>query len=220
MIRTQPGFLETLRGAGFDALDRLAARDTGRVVTDHRSSWVRQTAIGPTNVYIKTYDYPTPADRRRGLGRTTCLARSRARREWDALEWLDAKGFSAPSPLLLAEARWLGWLHRALLVTEAWPGTRADEALAQLGPAARTDLVDALRAAIGRWHAAGFRDRNLDLRNLLVDQDGSGQWRIAKIDSPRFRIRPAGNTKDALAAADWARFEAGLRAVAGAGADR
>ena len=50
-------------------------------------------------------------------------------------------------------------------------------------------------------HRAGFRDRNLDLRNLIVDGD-----RVTKIDSPRHRLVEPGDHDDALRRADWDRL--------------
>ena len=72
--------LDRFAAAGLDDLEALSSRDLGEPITTARSSWVRRTMIGPETFYVKTYDYPTARDRHRGLGRTTALARSRARR--------------------------------------------------------------------------------------------------------------------------------------------
>ncbi|MCA8943021.1 MAG: hypothetical protein KDB80_10715, partial [Planctomycetes bacterium] len=165
-----------------------------------------------TNVYIKTYDYPTPGDRRRGFGRTTWLARSRAHAEWAALEWFENQGLEGARGLLVAERRRFGVLRRAVLVTEAWRGRPANEALAAMSRADGDELVAAIRAKVAEWHARGFRDRNLDLRNLLVRRL-DGVWSVVKIDSPRWRLRSGGAPTDRLARSDRARLDADLATI-------
>ncbi len=211
-VRVDPTFADALREAALDSLEELSSRDLGVVITDHRSSWVRSTTVGTRNVYIKTYDYPTPADRYRGIGRTTFAAPSRAAREWAALAWFDAMGFVAPQPLLLGEARRFGFLRRAVLITEAW-GTSAQEILPDLTGTEAAELAEAIRRAVRAWHAAGLRDGNLDLRNVLVRRDEGAsppRWDVAKIDSPKWRHVRAGREDDARAHADWQRLEAEL----------
>jgi hypothetical protein len=208
------GFGEERRRAGLSSLELLSARDLGEPVTDRRSSWVRRTTIGSSEVYIKTYDYPGAGDLMRGLLRTTWLAPSRARREWDALLWMRAEGLPAPEPLALAERRWHGVLRRAVLVTQAYPGQRMDQLLLALSRGERDGLLRALEAFVEGLHRRGFRDGNLDLRNLLarrVDDDPSGAWEIVKIDSPRHRLLRPGPAHDRRARADWDRLAASLR---------
>jgi hypothetical protein len=66
---------------------------------------------------------------------------------------------------------------------------------------------------------AGFRDRNLDLRNLIAvcaTHEPSWEptdWSIYKVDSPRFRIVSPKAGKDALAAADLVRLERSLASL-------
>ena len=207
---------------GAEAWDALVARATalglaapgergfGTVVTDHRSSWVRRAETAPRSFFIKTYDYPRSADRWRGAGRNTWLAPSRAHREAQALCWLRDRGLGKVVAVAVAEWRTPGWigslglLRRAVLVTEAWPGTAADQALAALGTAERTSLLDALTTYAERLHAQGFRDGNLDLRNLLVQRDAAGTWHCTKIDSPRWRV--CARPRDAASRADWDRL--------------
>lgn len=207
---------------GAEAWDALVARAAalglatpgergfGAVVTDHRSSWVRRAEVDTRSLFIKTYDYPSTADRWRGAGRNTWLAPSRAQREAQALRWLGDRDLGQVATVAVVEwrtPRWLGslgLLRRAVLVTEAWPGTAAGEVLPQLDAGERTALLDALVAHVDCLHAQGFRDGNLDLRNLLVHRDPTGAWRCTKIDSPRWRLgkRP----RDAAARADWDRL--------------
>lgn len=208
-VRAWPGALEAVRAAGMDDLASLTSPARGDAVATARSSWVRTFSIGTIKVYAKTYDYPSPTDRRRGIGRTTALARSRAAREWDALAWLREHGFAAPAPLLVGEQRQRLLLRRAVLLTEAWNGEPLDALLPALAPDDARALIAAVRAEVAAWHAAGFRDRNLDPRNLLARRGPNG-WTIAKIDSPRHRLRRPGAREDRLTRADWARLDRGL----------
>lgn len=66
-------------------------------------------------------------------------------------------------------------------------------------------VAAAIGELVGRLHHLGFRDRNLDLRNLLVQRTAEG-WQIAKIDSPRWRLVRPGARIDAATRADWLRL--------------
>lgn len=196
----------------------LSTRAMGECVTDHRSSWVRSVAVEGTSAFVKTYDYATWHDRLRNWGKWTApWRRSRAARECAAFRWLAGKGFPTPGTYACFEWRTLGFLRRATLVTARAPGTPADRLLAEGKDAGRRALTERIARFVRELHVLGFRDRNLDLRNLIVADDG-----ITNIDSPRHRIVAAGRTDDALARADWQRllpqFPAELRDLARAAA--
>lgn len=170
-----------------------------------RSSWTHRR-IGPAGDYaIKTYVYRTAWDRVRAWPRTWSSAAARANREWDALVWMQAHGFAAPNPVAVAEERRHGWLTRATLIVEWWPGESLDLLLPRLPATEQDELVGCLFAWVHRLHASGFRDRNLDLRNLLARRE-QDHWQLAKIDSGRFCLRRQASTTDRLARADWARL--------------
>ena len=200
---------ECLRVGIADA-QALSSRDLGQPVTDHRSSWVRRARIGSIDVFIKTYDYPGVRDKVRGLLRTTFLAASRAERERQALCWMRERGFAAPEPMAVLEQRRFGVLRRAVLVTEAWPGTPLPELLATTATGERDALLRTLEATVESLHREGFRDGNLDLRNLLARQTEDGSWEVAKIDSPRHRLVAAGGHHDRRARDDWERLSRSL----------
>lgn len=215
IIAAAPGFLDTARAAGLGSIGALCSKQLGDPVTNRRSSWVRSATIRSIHLYAKTYDYPTPRDRRRGIGRTTLLARSRAAREADALRWFDANGFPGPKPLLVAEARTFALLRRAVIVTSAWGDTDLRKLLGNCSSPPPSGLLETVARTIESWHRLGFRDRNLDPRNLLVQHNpaGNDRWLVAKIDSPRYRLRRAASTeppRDRLARQDWARLLRGL----------
>ena len=184
----------------------LSARGIGETVTNHRSSWVGKLAIDRIDIYVKTYEYTAWRDRLRNWGKWTAPGRaSRAGRECEALQWLTANNFPTARPLACLEWRECGFLARASLVTAAFAGEPADQNLAAAPQARRREVAAAIGGFVARLHAAGFRDRNLDLRNLLVQQSPD-QITIAKIDSPRFRLVKAGRRGDKLADDDWQRL--------------
>ncbi len=203
------------------ALAQFGRRALGTEIADHRTSWVRRLATDRGVFYIKCYEFAGCVQKLAQLWRRpAALLRPRVRREFDALEWLRAHDFAAPEPVLALEWRRFGWLQLSALVTKEVPGQRADTLLPSLPPDARRDLARALGAFVDRLHAAGFRDRNLDLRNLIVATGADGSWRIAKLDSPRFRLRSPGDREDALARGDWQRLLPQLRAFDLEGAAR
>ncbi|HEX6811103.1 MAG TPA: lipopolysaccharide kinase InaA family protein [Planctomycetota bacterium] len=184
----------------------LAARSLGSPVTNHRTSWVRRLSTPRGDLFVKTYEYATWASRLRDAARRTGpCTQSRAAREFDALLWLRMHQLPAPEPLAVLEVRRLGFLVRATLVSAAFAGERIDELMPRLGLAEREQLALAIGKLVRHLHELGFRDRNLDLRNLLA-QRVPGGWSIAKIDSPRHVLRAPGNRADALVLADWARL--------------
>jgi tRNA A-37 threonylcarbamoyl transferase component Bud32 len=108
------------------------------------------------------------------------LGRSPARREWLALSRLHAAGVPVPLPL--------AWGRLAdgdeIVVSEWREGVGLTSALAGAAEPERTKILDALREAIGRLHAAGFRHGDLHPGNLLVEPD-----RITLLDLQRARPR-------------------------------
>lgn len=195
------------------ALGDLGRRDLGAIVTDGRTSWVRRVGPAAAPVYLKTYVYQSWGARLRDFGRwTRPFAASRAAREFDALAWMRQRGVPAPQPLLVVETRVFGFLCAATLATAAFPGETALTLLPALSDVRRTALATAIGRAVGRLHALGFFDGNLDLRNLIAN-DNDGAWTIAKIDSPRHRI-VRGAVPERLAARDWARLLPQLRPYA------
>lgn len=77
--------------------------------------------------------------------------------------------------------------------------------LPSLAAAERIDAAVAIGRFVYRLHELGFRDRNLDLRNLLLLRTAAA-WQVTKIDSPRFVLRPPSRDEDALSRADWQRL--------------
>jgi hypothetical protein len=116
-----------------------------------------------------------------------------------------------PNVTGVVEHRRLGFVATAILVTEAWPGEPVDAWLDRLPEPDCRQLAAELGRFVAHLHRLGFRDGNLDLRNLLARRAGDG-FRLTKIDSPRYRIVRSGTRHDRLRAADWARLLPQLRA--------
>lgn len=213
-LRTAPAWPG--QSAELPPLAELVRRDVGEVAADNRTSFVRRHRSTAGDVFVKVYEYNTWVSRLRSFARRTGpWATPRPVREFDALTWLRAHGFHAPAPLFAGARRCLGFVAQAVLVTAAWPGLPADTVLPTLEAAERNALGRAIRGLLRELHALGFRDRNFDLRNLLVQRADDG-WRIAKIDSPRHRFVRPGAAADRLAAADWKRLETQLAACGAA----
>lgn len=196
---------------GFHSVWDLSNRQFGTTVTNARSSWVRRVEADSKSFYIKTYEYPTWRDRLRGTTRNTGpMCHSRAAREHAALQWLTQAGIPTPRSCGFIEARRFGWVTRCLIATEAFPGRDLASVLPSETPSTRLAIGRAVGAFVAKIHRLGFRDGNLDLRNLLLADDRS-HLMIAKIDSPRHRIVEAGSPRDRLARADWQRLLPQLR---------
>jgi Phosphotransferase enzyme family len=205
--RANPGWLASRLGC--EGPEELSRPDLGVAVKTSRSSWVRRVDIDARTYFIKTYVYRTAFDRCRGALRNTGPWRpSRARREAEALAWMADHGFPAPAVLGALERRSFGFVTKAVLVTEAWPGEPLDRVLGPLAATERQAVAAALGRFVARLHQRGFRDRNLDVRNVLARRPTAADLpvELAKIDSPRFVLVPAGRSSDRLARADWARL--------------
>ena len=186
--------------------EQLRARNLGNKVVHHRSSWVNRIRQGSIDAFIKTYEYGSWSDRLGNWGRWTAPHRhSRAAREWLALTWLNDHDLPTAKPLACWESRRFGFVQHASILTAAFDGEAADQVLANANETNRCALAKAIGSFVVRLHSKGFRDRNLDLRNLLVRQNNE-QITIAKIDSPRFRLVRPGPQKDRLTEADWQRL--------------
>jgi len=176
------------------------------MVTDHRSSFVRRVATPRGDVFAKTYIYATWGERLRCAWRWTGpFRRSRASREFDALHWMHQHGLPAPEPIAVLESRRMGFLGTATLVTARFDGEPTCTLFPALSPTDQHRLAAAIGRLVARLHDLGFRDGNLDLRNLLARRTGD-DFVVAKIDSPRHRLVPPGRRADRYTAADWRRL--------------
>lgn len=201
-----PQLEELSRSLGAPDLWALSSPALGTPVATSGSSWTRLLRVDGNDYYIKTYDYPTARSRWRGALRNTGpWTASRAAREAAALAWMQAHGLPSPTVAMSADCRTWGLVRRAILVTSGLAGRPLSAALPDLEADRQLAVAAALGAFVAHLHALGFRDRNLDLRNLIL-LEGGPQVRLAKIDSPRHRLVAAGRADDRLARADWSRL--------------
>jgi len=77
----------------------------------------------------------------------------------------------------------------------------------------RKALVGVIHRYVSELHAAGYRDGNMDLRNLLARRIDTGTWQVAKIDSPRYRVTAPGPRRDQAVRRDLTRLANSLRAI-------
>lgn len=200
------------------AAARRGDRGAGEPITSHRTSWVQRLRCDAGTFYLKTYEYATWSARiGQLLRRPASVLAGRAAREFAALRWLHEHQFLAPEAVAHGAWRSGGLLRRGLLISRELPGERLDQLVQTVSGPALADLARALGRFVARLHAAGFRDRNLDPRNLLAQrhppQDADvtlATWTIGKLDAPRFVLRRPGPATDADAAADWNRLLAQL----------
>ncbi len=170
------------------------ARIVARSRTTITESGLLDLPGGAVPVHRKAYSYEGIGALLSGAFRTTFAAKSRARREAEALVRL---GPLAPRPVVLVERRTAGFLREAVLVVLTVEGGRA---LPEVPPSAA--LAAAVGRAAGTMHAAGLGDLSLAPRNLVVSGEA-----ILKVDSGRMRVVPRGG---AVQAADLADLLAGL----------
>jgi tRNA A-37 threonylcarbamoyl transferase component Bud32 len=153
---------------------------TGEALAQHRTGDVLLVRAGPIPVVRKRYVYPTARDHFRGVFRTTLLARSRVRREFDTLNRLADLGLNPELAVATLEIRRCGVLLDSYLVTRHWPAPD----LAWIWEHAvdrRESIARALGAFLRRLHQHGYVDRDCHLRNLLCDE----RDHLVKIDCPR-----------------------------------
>lgn len=166
----------------------LMALAGGEVVARSRTRSTVRLATPGGGAYLKRYWVPSFAHFWRALLRGTWLGRSKARREQQNAARLRTLGWDTPDVLALAELRTWGGLRGCALLTRAVPdGERLDACLWRLrdGPAApRRALARALGQAVAALHRAGYVDRNLHARNVVVRWQGETP-RLVKLDSPR-----------------------------------
>lgn len=99
--------------------------------------------------------------------------RSQRMREYLNLQRLRANAIPAPRPLIVAVERSAGFVSRQMMALERIPGTADLRTLAEGGAIDAARLPGMLRTLgglVGGMHAAGFRHRDLFLRNILYEE--------------------------------------------------
>ncbi len=145
---------------------------------------------GVGRVVRKLWTWPRRRDRLKGALRTTWVARSPARREFDALARLHALsgGPFAPEPLGFLDHREHGVLRECVLVTREIEGAQdlARWLVATPPGRARSAVLARLAARVREMHDAGLADLEMHPRNVLVVQ-ATGD--VLKVDCAKQRRR-------------------------------
>lgn len=207
----------------------LLALPGGETVAQSRTRRTVRLATPGGGAYLKRYWVPSWWHAWRTALRGTWLGRSKARREARNSVRLRQLGWATPEVLALAEVRAWGRLRGCALLTRAVDDAeRLDACLWRLRdgpPGPRRALAAALGRLVSAAHAAGWVDRGLHPRNVLVRWHGEVPA-FVKLDSPRggrWRGVRAMDLAalDAVAEQAWTRTDRlrFLRAYAGAARD-
>ena len=131
----------------------------------------------------------------------TLLRPSRERLEARAALRLAALGIDTPQPWAVGELRARGTLVGAVLLRPFAPAAGTARELAESDP----DVLTRCAAAVGCWHAAGFRHGDCYWKNLLVAPDGA----VQPIGYPKAAFERPGTRGDKARWKDLAQLAAG-----------
>ncbi|MHC5018940.1 MAG: lipopolysaccharide kinase InaA family protein [Planctomycetota bacterium] len=163
----------------------LMSLESGSVVAQSRTTKTMRLATPAGNAYLKRYFVPTFKDWFRGALRWTWLGKSKARREWENYARLQEVGWGIPERLAWADvASGAGALQGCAILTAEVPEAERLDVAWLKGGIDRRSLLNALADRLRVAFQAGWCDRNLHARNILVRHGGSG-WELFKIDSPK-----------------------------------
>lgn len=171
--------------------DALAGAEPVGAVPVARS---RSTAVfrlpreGGPAFYVKRWEFPTPADRLRGMFRGTLFGRHKAAREAANLEGMAREGVAVPRVLGAGARRGLVFLERCVLLTEEIVGAKTLLRFVADRPERRRAAVEAVARFTSTLHGKGYTDGSLAPRNLLL-REGSGGIEVFKVDVAKARRR-------------------------------
>ncbi len=149
-IRVMPGHEERLRRIGLDDPVAILGFEGGRLVNRHAKREVRCVEDGQDLLFVK-----------RQANRT-------ARREFEALRALAARGIAVAEPVAVVEGS-----RRSALVTLGVPGGRALEELwPELDRAGRRRVTRATADLVARLHASGFAFPDLFAKHVILGARG------------------------------------------------
>lgn len=116
---------------------------------------------------------------------------SRARHSFQGAYHLEMLGISTPRPVAFAERRFCGLLLRSYLLMEYLPDAMAIDRFTRQwqvdGTPARKIAVENVGRIVGQLHEAGFANRDLKSRNILVSE--AGQAWIIDLDGVDYKSR-------------------------------
>lgn len=196
------GFDVMIRDLGLDQPDGWDAFGAGEVVNRTPRGLVRRFCwpAGDGGLfYIKLYTLGRLWKRLRSIFR-----RDPARREFDNLAWLRARGFPAVEPVAWGCRRTARVVRSCFVVTRGEPAAETLEDLAPVSADRRRWIVPLARLVRG-LHDAGFYAHDLHFRNVLVKPEGAG---LVLLDLPNGRLIPsAGARRERAVVYDLATLE-------------
>ncbi|MEA2626941.1 MAG: 3-deoxy-D-manno-octulosonic acid kinase [Candidatus Binatota bacterium] len=131
----------------------------------------------------------------RWLGRTYFGPRARPLREFWLLLSARRRSLPVPEPVaaIVERGRWLGISYRGVLVMAEAAGAPLWDVLSAGG---RRDVLPALGRSLRRLHEAGLTHPDLNLRNILVTEDGAGPaFTYVDLDGARLGAAPNVRTR-------------------------
>lgn len=202
-IRIAPGWRDRLRPAGLDSVDRVLKCLGDQVVAWSRSTETVRVDLpseaGSGAIFIKRYHHLCWRRRIKAMLRGTFFGRSRARAEFEQLEWMLERHGPVVTPVAWGERRILHFVRSSFLITEAVGGAVSLTTFAQrhargrgleLSWRQRRGFVESLGGCIGDLHRRGLVHGALFWRNVLVCEVAGGGFAFRFLDAPG-RRRPS-----------------------------
>jgi tRNA A-37 threonylcarbamoyl transferase component Bud32 len=193
-----PAWRPLLQRHQLESVEAVYRSTAGEIVARSGSSEVRRLCLAdgarPVTLYLKKYWVNRPAQLWSGMFRGTFFGRSKARREFENLAWLQARGLDAPGPVAFGEARRAHWLERSFLISEGIPAPLPlDRFIREVLPAwpagaarrGRDELVRRLADYTRRLHAERFVHHDYFWRNIILS--GSSLAHFYLIDAHQGR---------------------------------
>lgn len=184
-----------------DAVDRLRSLGLDTVETVLRYRGGRFAAISSTSetievfddqadehqpsIYLKRYRYPKRSHRIKAAFRGSLFGKTRARFEFDRLKTMQDKGIPVVKPLAVGQRRICGFVHASFLITEGAQGQSllsAVKSKKEWVPRDRRTAIDILAKIVKKMHAAGVVHGSLVWRDIIIHQNGPGEFAFAFLD--------------------------------------
>lgn len=171
----------------------------GDIVTQSGSTEVRRVVLGSgaaaRTIFIKKYWVTRPRQLWSGMFRGVLFGTSKARREFNNLNFLRGHGLDAPAGVAFGEERHLGFVVRSFLISEGVRDPRPLDLLIRdwlpQRPAAgqrrwRAELIQRLAEYTRRLHARRFVHHDYFWRNIILT--GTSLDHFALIDAHKGRV--------------------------------
>ncbi len=181
LIEIEKGIFSKLGVA--QVVDALQVK--GRIVSEDTRSVMKIVEIGSSRVFLKVFDYRQSHKRwRYAFRKSHCL------REFANFEFLASLGISCPTPLATGESRnYLRPLVSCLVTRELGDYRVLSDLLErrQLDGRQLQVIAGVLSEQVARMHEAGYIDRDLKFRNILIRLED--QLDVAHVDCAQGRLR-------------------------------